>query len=730
MPEMDKNQSQLRSPTCPDASQIAQLAEGTLNEPAFSLCLNHIEHCPHCEKILSLKITDPQFPKIVDDYRPSEEIRVHFGAELDSGAKSTVRNGGVTPFPFSVPEFASPEKPEDLGTIGRFRIQKLLFPGNIAYTYKAYDTKLNRTVAIKLLRPSLSKNPEWRQAFLSEAQTASALTSPYVIPIHHVDQFGDLTFFVMPFLLGETLAKKLKAGPMPLPQVASIALKILRAMEVAHQAGIVHRDIKPNNIWLKNDSATHELEPVLFDFGIASTTNYGLNSTGTKGYHSPEQSQGDIGDYRSDFFSFGCVLYEMTTGKMAFPPGWPQESIVRPLEDAAVPKTWLPLLQDLMALDPQKRPANHQEIRQKLQLLTKPEKKAWITSRWALSSFIAVVGIVVAGLAIFEMTRPTGLNPIAFFPSPGSNSLGPVVKLGPDGTIFRGLDNKHIIVNFPNKPERQIPSPIAPFDFDWSAPYLAVADNLGNVAILEIRSDFHKVAAVYSRQNPEDSSLSGLEWSKTEPSKLLVTYGNAFFLTQSENGIFPKALTPAATQVQEVANLHSARYRWLPQKGQVIGLMHPGGLTSIDLDQEKHNFAMRRFLTGPPMVCFTKNGSTMLAISPQGELAQYELGTNPTQNVITTPNANPYLVPSSVHQFNADIADAGLINDENLALRVPGDNRRPIRIYNLSHLHLPPLTLNTHGRRIVRMTVAEESGKIAALAADHSVMLFDCSKLR
>jgi Tol biopolymer transport system component len=206
--------------------------------------------------------------------------------------------------------------------------------------YRARDTRLERTVAIKILPAHLSDDPARRQRFEREAKAISRLNHPHICVLHDIGRQDGIDYMVMECLEGETLAKRLEKGPMPLEQVLTFGTQIADALDKTHRMGIVHRDLKPGNIMLTKSGAK------LLDFGLAKplaadaaavtlmTTPAGARPltaegtiVGTFQYMSPEQLEGKEADARSDIFAFGAVLYEMTTGKKAF-EGKTQASLI------------------------------------------------------------------------------------------------------------------------------------------------------------------------------------------------------------------------------------------------------------------------------------------------------------------------------------------------------------------------------------------------------------------
>jgi serine/threonine protein kinase/Tol biopolymer transport system component len=228
--------------------------------------------------------------------------------------------------------------------LGPYEILSPIGAGGMGEVYRAKDTRLDRTVAIKVLPSHLSSNPELKQRMEREAKAISVLQHANICTLHDIGSQDGTDFLVMEYLEGQTLAQRLAKGPLPLDQVLKIATEIAQALEKAHQQGIIHRDLKPANIMLTKAGAK------LMDFGLAKPglANPGLSQAigpltpstptinlasltaavspltqkgsivGTFQYMAPEVLQGAEADARSDLFSFGCVLYEMITGRRAF----------------------------------------------------------------------------------------------------------------------------------------------------------------------------------------------------------------------------------------------------------------------------------------------------------------------------------------------------------------------------------------------------------------------------
>jgi len=228
-------------------------------------------------------------------------------------------------------------------TLGPYEIQSPLGAGGMGEVYRARDTRLDRTVAIKVLASHLSSSPELKQRMEREARAISSLNHPSICQLYDIGSRDGTDYLVMEFIEGETLAERLRKGPMPLNETLKIGIAVAEALAVAHRQGIVHRDLKPGNIMLTKTGAK------LMDFGLAKSTAAGVSGAassapllsaamtmtmteaspvsplttvgamiGTIQYMSPEQIQGKEADARSDLFALGAVLYEMASGARPF----------------------------------------------------------------------------------------------------------------------------------------------------------------------------------------------------------------------------------------------------------------------------------------------------------------------------------------------------------------------------------------------------------------------------
>jgi Tol biopolymer transport system component/tRNA A-37 threonylcarbamoyl transferase component Bud32 len=354
--------------------------------------------------------------------------------------------------------------------------------------YKARDARLGRTVAIKVLPPHVSTDPEARQRFEREAQAIASLSHPHICVLHDIgrdrpksadgDDADPVDFLVMEYLEGVTLADRLAAGPMPIGEALEVAQQIADALEKAHQSGIVHRDLKPANIFLVSGSG---ITAKLLDFGLARSggairatdsiatqavnvsgmaTGVGAPLTaqgtilGTFQYMAPEQLEGREADVRADVFAFGAVLYEMLTGRAAFQGSSPASIMAATLAiDPPAPSTLVPVsprIDHIIRRCLEKNPANRwQSIRDvALELrsaadprdplsaalsapaaATPPAPRRW---KWVAAAAASVAAIAVAATAVLYLRTPADETTGVRFEVqvPGSSLF---VSVSPDG---------------------------------------------------------------------------------------------------------------------------------------------------------------------------------------------------------------------------------------------------------------------------------------------------------
>jgi hypothetical protein len=268
---------------------------------------------------------------------------------------------------------------DEIGRLGEYRARKVLGSGGMGVVFLAEDARLQREVALKILRPALRGDPRARERFLREAQAAAAVVHDHIVPIYHVGEEHDVPYMAMPVLSGESLADCLeREGRLPADEIVRIGKEIALGLAAAHAAGLVHRDIKPANIWLEKaeDGVSTRGRVRLLDFGLVQVEGHrGLTEVGvlvgTPAYMAPEQARGEPVDSRSDLFSLGSVLYTMAAGRPPF-RGESSYAILRALCEEQppalrelapdLPEPLVALIERLLAKEPAQRCQSAAEV--------------------------------------------------------------------------------------------------------------------------------------------------------------------------------------------------------------------------------------------------------------------------------------------------------------------------------------------------------------------------------
>ncbi len=301
---------------------------------------------------------------------------------------------------------------------GRYNIIEELGRGGMGVVYKAEDTKLKRTVALKFLPPELTHISEVKDRFMREAQAAAALDHPNICTVYEFDEAEEEAFISMAYVEGQSLKKKIDSGPLELDEALKIAMQVAEGLQEAHKKGVVHRDIKSANIMV-----TERGQAKIMDFGLARVAGSTLltkdgSTMGTVAYMSPEQAQGKEMDHRTDIWSFGVVLYEMLTGHLPFKGEHEQSVIYSILKEKAEPITKLKseipvsieqVVDKALEKNPEKRYQQAEELLDDLKSISAgivPEeirariKKEKLRKRKRAFLYGGAAGLVLAAVAI------------------------------------------------------------------------------------------------------------------------------------------------------------------------------------------------------------------------------------------------------------------------------------------------------------------------------------------
>ena len=355
--------------------------------------------------------------------------------------------------------------------LGSYRVDTLIGEGGMGQVYRGLDTRLGRTVAIKVLPAHLSSHEMLRERFEREARAISALSHPHICTLFDVGRHDGVEFLVMEHLEGETLADRLARGPLPLEQVIRYGSEIAGALASAHRSGIVHRDLKPGNVMITKSGAK------LLDFGLAKAAGPVLSSPdapteqhkpltaegtllGTFQYMAPEQVEGREADARTDMFAFGALLYEMVTGKRAF-DGSSKASVIASILDRqppsiaslapATPPALDRLIRACLAKNPDDRLQSAQDAALQLRWIgeapegevqqsTPSRRRAWLPA-----VLLGLLALAVAANFVGRSDAPQKGVHLSLVPPPGYDMETPAISPRGDLAFFADRGNERVL---------------------------------------------------------------------------------------------------------------------------------------------------------------------------------------------------------------------------------------------------------------------------------------------
>ncbi len=292
-------------------------------------------------------------------------------------------------------------------TILHYKILEKIGEGGMGVVYLAEDTKLKRQVAVKFLPHHISTNEEEKKRFEIEAQAAASLNHPNIATVYAIEDSGEDTFIVMEYIDGIELKDKIKSGPIPFEEAINIAIQIAEGLEAAHKKGIVHRDIKSQNIMITNDGKVKIMDFGLAKIGQGSQVTKTGTTLGTFAYMSPEQARGDQVDKRTDIWSFGIVLYEMLTGKMPFYGNYDQAIVYSILNEEPVAVNEIDeelrhIIGKSLAKKPDERYQNAVEIENELRTINQDrEIKRTKTKKLKLPWVLAGIAVILIAISFY-----------------------------------------------------------------------------------------------------------------------------------------------------------------------------------------------------------------------------------------------------------------------------------------------------------------------------------------
>ncbi len=528
--------------------------------------------------------------------------------------------------------------------LGPYEIIAPLGAGGMGEVYRAKDTRLGRDVAIKVLPSHLSASPELRHRFEREAKAISQLTHPHICTLHDVGSEGGVDFLVMELLEGQSLADRLDKGPLPPEQVVKFGIEIAGALDRAHRAGIVHRDLKPGNVMLTKSGVK------LLDFGlakIASATEPLADVSalptqaapsrpltekgtvmGTFQYMAPEQLEGKEADSRTDIFAFGCVLYEMATGKKAFSGAnraslvtaimskEPEPiSVVVPLTPPALER----VVRTCLAKDPDDRWQSARDIQRELEWIAQAGSQAGVPavvvsrrkSRERLGWVAAIVAAAVASAFVSRrfLSRSGAESGSIRFEIPSPGTVIGAAALSPDGRslAFAGADASGINRLWIRSIDSVEPLRLEVVGDVTSALSLAWSPD-GRSLVLPIGHRLTRIALAGSTATPVCSTQNsfGLSWGSSGVVVFTSFYGSGIFQVPASGGT-PSAVTSLDRSAGEVAHLWP---QFLPDGRRFLFFIrtkagkesHQGWIASASLDGKPDGKNVRRIVAADGLV--------------------------------------------------------------------------------------------------------------------------------
>ena len=457
------------TPECPSPGILRNLIDGKVSDPDLTELTGHLEQCHDCQaKAQTLYSSDtlveslrgkPSATELITNRLPTQLIdSLKLIPQTDSSEKVSIdglsRDRGLSLDDLGLSFLQPAEESDEIGRLGHYRILQVLGRGGMGAVFLAEDPKLSRRVALKVMLPKIASIPIARNRFLREAKSAASLKSDYIVTIYQVDEINSVPFLAMELLQGESLDESLKAGRrFSIAQILRIVRDTARGLADAHEKGLVHRDIKPGNLWLelsadRPDSAAaypdiaaataHEVLRVkILDFGLARPEVEDMHITefgtivGTPAFMAPEQARADRAvDSRADLFSLGCVLYVLCTGEIPFKadttvgtlmalalntPAAPNQ------RNESVPIELSRLTMQLLEKDPAKRPQSAREIVERLRQIERTVDAATTGANGTLSA--------MSGKTLLGVSKPISAAAEAL-PAPSTKSARRMIGRG------------------------------------------------------------------------------------------------------------------------------------------------------------------------------------------------------------------------------------------------------------------------------------------------------------
>ena len=374
---------------CPSVEQLSSFLRGQGDASHLADLGDHLESCLSCQERARTVVTeDTLLDRARGDFSRTDHLAhavpATFVERLKSMARasspsheSTVEVGGAADSKEADVDFLLPaQRPDEIGRLGPFRVLHVLGKGGMGMVFLAHDPRLDRQVALKVMLPRFAANETAKLRFLREARTAARVKSDHIVHIYEVEESRGVPYLAMELMEGKPLDQFLQTHPkLSIPQILQIARDTAKGLAAAHDKGLIHRDIKPGNLWLDQANAGRVK---ILDFGLARAEKEDVQMTqsgaivGTPAYMAPEQARGNQPiDARADLFSLGCVLYRLCSGELPFKGETTMGMLLAiATEEPPLPTTYTPdlppelseLIMQLLQKDPAKRPASAKAV--------------------------------------------------------------------------------------------------------------------------------------------------------------------------------------------------------------------------------------------------------------------------------------------------------------------------------------------------------------------------------
>ena len=740
-----------KNSVCLDTTSLNSLSQGSCQEPLLTWHLWHLEECTECCERLEQLIP-------TDIHRFETHVTLTLGSNTSTkdhhnqpwaGLENILQN--YVP-PVTMPKLDPSESQNEIGRLGEFRILKPIGAGHSAIVFEAEDIWLQRRVAIKILRRDMTNIRNARQLFLAEAQAVASIADKNVVPILNIGQQNDEFYLVMPLLEGESLKTALETRSFSTLEALKIIREIASGLTAAHKIGLIHCDIKPNNVWLMKQDDGTEIA-VLLDFGLSALNTLKIVA-GTPGFMAPEQINGGNLDTKTDLFGLGCLLMEILRPAKLKSNTHSEPDSEAELEFKSLLKPVQPLLQKLLNPDPAQRPADTKTIIELIRRLEKP-RRTWLMPTLA---GISVLVFIIIGLTFRKPVQPDKLTLTVELP----NSIPNV----PQNEVFRGVTSKYSIsigkntlFAFDPKSQRLIwadpegglflkniqqadsiptrwQSSIKPvfLALNPTCQYLAIASNKGELEVWDLTPTLSLPKLLHAN-NLKMKKLNDMVWSDEPEPRLAFAHTD---VTDTTNPFLLDVVNPFLSQNDKKYQFKNPlpyetnKIFWRPKSDEIICITSNGGFLGWSILKQQWTVAFRMHNMPDIWLASDPQGNRIISAAVDGFLMEYD---GKPQAIDPNPSVALGWGLKKRSYFNASILGLAMISHNTVAILLDKmtDNSPRFIVVNLDasdtrmfvqHRIDPKLTT-----KLKSMTNRSGSPEIACLSEDGVVNIFNLTDL-